>query len=260
MLVVDDDSLLALAAKGDGDAFAAFYRRHADLVLGYLRPRVAEPEQAFDLAAETFAAALVSVRRYRPGRGPAAAWLLGIARHKLLESLRRGRIEAKARRRLGHGRSRSTTRTCWPSSRGPRPGRGRSGNCWRRCRWSSARPSRRACSTNASTRSSRPRPEPARVLVPVGRLRSGGRKGATQRDAICMLIAIDGRGFGSTCGTLEEIERGGARFTIPPRGLAPDFAVKARLRVRGGRTITPRNNYYEAPGTVSIQPPALGAR
>ena len=44
----------------------------------------------------------MSVRRYRPGRGPAAGWLLGIAQHKLLESLRRGRVEASARRRLRH--------------------------------------------------------------------------------------------------------------------------------------------------------------
>src|SRR5215207_8419941 len=96
----DDDALLGAAKAGDGEAFAAFYRRHGDLVLAYLRRRVADPEQAFDLAAETFAAALVSLRRYEPGRGPAAAWLLGIAHNKLLESLRRGRVEAAARRRL----------------------------------------------------------------------------------------------------------------------------------------------------------------
>ncbi|HEY4280468.1 MAG TPA: RNA polymerase sigma factor [Conexibacter sp.] len=95
-----DDALLVAAARGDGDAFAAFYLRHGDLVLSYLRKRVADPEQAFDLAAETFAAALITVRRYEPGRGPAAAWLLGIARNKLLESLRRGRVEAAARQRL----------------------------------------------------------------------------------------------------------------------------------------------------------------
>jgi RNA polymerase sigma-70 factor (ECF subfamily) len=29
------------------------------------------------------------------------AWLFGIARHKLLRSLRRGRVESRARRRLG---------------------------------------------------------------------------------------------------------------------------------------------------------------
>jgi RNA polymerase sigma factor (sigma-70 family) len=98
----DDDALIEAAKRGDGEAFAAFYRRHGDLVLAYLRRRVIEPELAFDLAAETFAAALVSLRRYEPGRGPAAGWLLGIAHNKLLESLRRGRVEAAARRRLRH--------------------------------------------------------------------------------------------------------------------------------------------------------------
>jgi RNA polymerase sigma factor (sigma-70 family) len=98
--MTDDDDLLAAAACGDGDAFAAFYRRHTALVLGYLRRRVPEPELAFDLAAETFAAALLSAGRYRPMGAPAASWLLGIAHHKLLESLRRGRVEAAARRKL----------------------------------------------------------------------------------------------------------------------------------------------------------------
>lgn len=97
---VDDDELLLATAAGDGDAFAAFYRRHLDVVIGYLRKRVSDPELAFDLAAETFAAALVSVRRYRDGEEPAVGWLLGIAQHKLLESLRRGRVESAARRRL----------------------------------------------------------------------------------------------------------------------------------------------------------------
>jgi RNA polymerase sigma-70 factor (ECF subfamily) len=63
-----------------------------------MRARVQEPEVAFDLAAETFAAAVVSAARDRPGGAPAAAWLLGIARHKLLESIRHGPIDDRARR------------------------------------------------------------------------------------------------------------------------------------------------------------------
>jgi RNA polymerase sigma factor (sigma-70 family) len=95
-----DDELLAATAGGDADAFSVFYRRHLDLVLAYLRARVSEPELAFDLAAETFAAVVAGAGRYRPSGPPAAAWLLGIARHKLLESLRRGRVEDRARRRF----------------------------------------------------------------------------------------------------------------------------------------------------------------
>ena len=47
-----------------------------------------------------FAAAYLAAPRFREGPEPAGAWLLGIARNKLLRSLRRDRIEATARRRL----------------------------------------------------------------------------------------------------------------------------------------------------------------
>jgi RNA polymerase sigma-70 factor (ECF subfamily) len=70
-------------------------------VLAYFRRRTQSAEVALDLTAETFVKALASVRRYRPGPEPAIAWLLGIARHTLLDSLRRGRVEDRARSRLG---------------------------------------------------------------------------------------------------------------------------------------------------------------
>jgi RNA polymerase sigma-70 factor (ECF subfamily) len=73
---------------------------HLDAVVAFLRRRVPEPELAFDLAAETFAAVAVNARTYSGG-GPPAAWLFGIARNKLRESLRRGRVEDAARRALG---------------------------------------------------------------------------------------------------------------------------------------------------------------
>jgi RNA polymerase sigma-70 factor (ECF subfamily) len=47
-----------------------------------------------------FAAVLLSAARYEPQGSSALGWVLGIARHKLLMSLRRGRVEAHARRRL----------------------------------------------------------------------------------------------------------------------------------------------------------------
>lgn len=96
----DDQRLLARAQRGDDAAFAVFYRRHLPAVVGYHRRRTGRPELAFDLAAETFAALVVGLPDYDPQRGPAVAWLFGIAHHKLLESLRRGRVEADARRRL----------------------------------------------------------------------------------------------------------------------------------------------------------------
>jgi RNA polymerase sigma factor (sigma-70 family) len=98
-----DEELLALTPRQPA-AFDAFYVRHERLVLAYFRRRTPSADVAVDLTAETFVAALGSVRRFRAGEHPAVAWLLGIARHKLLHSIERGRVEDRARRRLGAAR------------------------------------------------------------------------------------------------------------------------------------------------------------
>lgn len=97
----DDAWLLRTAAVGDREAFAAFYRRWLPAVTSYHLRRTRARELAFDLTAETFAAAVKSCPRFDPARGPAAAWLFQIAEHKLTDSLRRARVESSARRRLG---------------------------------------------------------------------------------------------------------------------------------------------------------------
>lgn len=97
---ISDDDLLTRTCRGDADAFACFYDRHLSAIVAYLMERTRDPEITADLTAEVFAAALVSCERFRPGGPPALAWLYGIAANKLLESLRRGRVEEEARRRL----------------------------------------------------------------------------------------------------------------------------------------------------------------
>jgi RNA polymerase sigma-70 factor, ECF subfamily len=100
---IDDDALL-VAAVDDPEAFARFYRHHVRAVFAYFRRRTADAETAADLTAETFAAALEGRRRYDPERGPAAGWLYGIARRRLIALQRRGRVERGARRRMGMAR------------------------------------------------------------------------------------------------------------------------------------------------------------
>lgn len=114
-----DDDLLLAAAAGDREAFGAFYRRYETPVLAYFVRRVRDPELAADLAGETFASALTACRRYRRGNGgggtgsetggggggggvgSAAGWMFAIASRRLADSARRGRVQDRARRRLG---------------------------------------------------------------------------------------------------------------------------------------------------------------
>jgi RNA polymerase sigma factor (sigma-70 family) len=96
-----DAELLTAAAARDAAAFSAFYRRHLSAVVAFLMRETQDPETAADLSAEVFAAVLLSASRYQPQGPSALPWVIGIARHKLLMSLRRGRVEVKARKRLG---------------------------------------------------------------------------------------------------------------------------------------------------------------
>lgn len=88
-------------SKRDPEAFGAFYRRHERLVFGYFVAHAKEVELAADLMAETFAAALKSAPRFRAGPQPATTWLMTIAHHKLVSSIRRGIVETRAREKLG---------------------------------------------------------------------------------------------------------------------------------------------------------------
>jgi RNA polymerase sigma factor (sigma-70 family) len=94
-----DEELLAATAK-EPEAFAVFYRRHLTPVLAYLLTRTRRPELAADIAAETFARALERRARFDSARGPARAWLFAIAGSVLVDSVRQGRVEDRARRRL----------------------------------------------------------------------------------------------------------------------------------------------------------------
>jgi RNA polymerase sigma-70 factor (ECF subfamily) len=70
------------------DPVVGIYRAALPQVYGYLLPRCGSASLAEDLASETF---LAAVRASRQGSLPEAsvAWLLGVARHKLVDHWRR---------------------------------------------------------------------------------------------------------------------------------------------------------------------------
>jgi RNA polymerase sigma-70 factor (ECF subfamily) len=94
------DGQLLVATASDPEAFAVFYRRHVRDVLAFFRRRVDSAETAFELTAETFAAALEASPRYRPRPEPARGWLYGIAWTKLRDAQSSARVDDAARRVL----------------------------------------------------------------------------------------------------------------------------------------------------------------
>lgn len=102
MGVEDDrtDEALLVAGRREAEAFGLFYERSVDAVLAFFLRRTGDRELAADLTAETFAAALSALPRFDPRRSSALAWLFAIAHHKLVDSIRRGQVEDRARRRL----------------------------------------------------------------------------------------------------------------------------------------------------------------
>jgi RNA polymerase sigma-70 factor (ECF subfamily) len=89
-----------LLGSDDPEDFGVFYDRHIRALLGYFARRTGDPEVAADLAAETFASALVARRRFRPGGAPAGAWLYTIAQRRLADYHRKGRVDDRLRRSL----------------------------------------------------------------------------------------------------------------------------------------------------------------
>lgn len=89
----------------DAEDFARLYDRHAAELLGFLARRTYDPEVAVDLLAETFAAAFEDRAQFRGEQSvEAVGWLYGVARHRLIDYQRRGRVERRALSRLGVGR------------------------------------------------------------------------------------------------------------------------------------------------------------
>jgi catechol 2,3-dioxygenase-like lactoylglutathione lyase family enzyme len=77
-----------------GDPVAAIYRRALPQVYRYLLPRCGSTALAEDLTAETFMAAVAAARRGSVSE-VSVAWLVGVARHKLVDHWRWAARERK---------------------------------------------------------------------------------------------------------------------------------------------------------------------
>ena len=71
--------------------FAKAYSLHVEQVYRYVLSRVENTQAAEDITAETFLAALEHYDNFR-GKGTLAAWIFGIARHKIADYFRSNQI------------------------------------------------------------------------------------------------------------------------------------------------------------------------
>lgn len=82
---------LQKAARGDVKAFRALFDDLHDPVFAYLDRRLPDVHDTEDLVATVFHKLLKNMKRHDPGRGSVTAWVMIMARHALIDHLRRRR-------------------------------------------------------------------------------------------------------------------------------------------------------------------------
>jgi RNA polymerase sigma-70 factor, ECF subfamily len=82
------------------EELVAMYDRALPQVYGYVLPRCGSVTVAEDVTAETFVAAVDALER-RAAPAPTVAWLIGIARHKLVDHWRRSEREQRNLEEVG---------------------------------------------------------------------------------------------------------------------------------------------------------------
>jgi RNA polymerase sigma factor (sigma-70 family) len=78
-------------SDGPHDALQRAYERHGSLIYTFCRRSVG-PDQAKDVTQEVFITAWRMRHRFDPQRGSLAGWLIGIAKNKVREALRRRQL------------------------------------------------------------------------------------------------------------------------------------------------------------------------
>jgi len=86
-----DSELMALVQSGDVRAFELFYDRHSAIAFGLAMRILNDRGLAADVTQEAFLGLWRQRDRYRPERGAARSWLLGIARNRAIDAWRQER-------------------------------------------------------------------------------------------------------------------------------------------------------------------------
>jgi RNA polymerase sigma factor (sigma-70 family) len=91
----DDTVLGEMFAAGDERALAWAYERLAGLVHGLACRALGQGTEAEDVTQQVFISAWNTRSGYHPGKGPLAAWIVGITRHRVADALARTRRDQR---------------------------------------------------------------------------------------------------------------------------------------------------------------------
>jgi RNA polymerase sigma-70 factor (ECF subfamily) len=84
-------TLVERAQAGDADAFGQIYEHYFDTVFRYIKFRVANQQTAEDLTADVFLRAFKNIPRFTWQGRDLAAWLVTIARNRVVDHFKSGR-------------------------------------------------------------------------------------------------------------------------------------------------------------------------
>jgi RNA polymerase sigma-70 factor (ECF subfamily) len=87
-----DEDLMQMVRRGDAEAFAVVYQRHASSAFSLAYRMMGSRATAEDVTQEAFLSAWRSGARYDRGRGSVRTWLLGIVHNRAIDAMRRGRV------------------------------------------------------------------------------------------------------------------------------------------------------------------------
>lgn len=85
----DDAELVQLVAEDDTDALRVLYERYGSIVFGMAQRLLGDRQQAEECTQDVFVALWRNAAKYEPGRAQVSTWLIGVAKYRAIDLLRR---------------------------------------------------------------------------------------------------------------------------------------------------------------------------